>query len=366
MTGSLGPVRSILVIKLSAVGDIVMATPAVDHLKRATGARITWAVDEGMASLLADHPLVDDLLLFPRDPFENPLTDLRRFPLQAIRELKRLRSREFDLAIDFQGRGRTYLMLQAARARRKIGRGRFPFLSERVPHRRSVVRHAVWACFEPLDLLGLARPDQPRLVLPSHEADRAKVAGWLEAGRCAVGSAARRRLTSGRFVALLPATTWPSKLWPAEHWIRTINHLNSQDTDVVVIGGKLDSAWGERLRSGVEHPERVFPLFGDLNLRELVPLFEASSLVIGVDTGPLHIAAATATPIVALYGPTDPLRTGPWPPGRASIISAPECRQCRLPRCRKKCMLRLLPEEVIAALGPAPGRVTPWSPSSTA
>lgn len=340
MTAPLGPVRSILVIKLSSVGDIMMATPAVACLKAATGARITWAVDEGMASLLVAHPLADELLLFPRDPFQDPLTDLRRFPRQAIRLIRRLRSREYDLAIDFQGRGRTYLMLQLARARRKIGRGRFPFLAESVPHRRFEARHAVSACFEPLDLLGIPRPDQPRLALPSQEADRARVGAWL----------ADRRLTSGGFTTVLPATTWPSKLWPAEHWIELINWLSSAGMGVVAVGGKRDSHWGEKIRSSVARPDRVFGLFGELNLRELAPLFEASRLVIGVDTGPLHIAAATRTPLVALYGPTDPRRTGPWPPGRASVLVAPDCRSCRLPKCRENCMRRLSPDYVKAAV----------------
>ena len=340
MTTPLGPVRSILVLKLSSVGDVVMATPAVDTLKRATGARITWAVDEGMASLLVDHPLADELLLFPRDPFQDPLADLRRFPRQAIRLIRRLRSREYDLAIDFQGRGRTYLMLQLSRARRKIGRGRFPFLAESVPHRRSEARHAVSSCFEPLDLLGIPRPDQPQLVLPSREPDRSRVAAWL----------ADRRLAAGRFVTAVPATTWPSKLWPAEHWAKTIDYLGAGEIDVLLVGGRRDSHWGETIRAGVARPDRLFDAFGEFTLRELTPLFESSRAVIAVDTGPLHIASANRTPLVALYGPTDPQRTGPWPPGRASVLLAPDCRSCRLPRCRKKCMSRLSPEYVTAAI----------------
>jgi len=95
--------------------------------------------------------------------------------------------------------------------------------------------------------------------------------------------------------------------------------------------------------------DRAFPLLGALNFRELLPLFERACLVLGGDTGPLHIAAVTRVPIVALYGASDPLRTGPWPPGRGMVIAAPDCRHCRLPYCRRKCMTRLEPGRVIEA-----------------
>ncbi len=331
--------KKVLIIKLSSVGDIVMATPAVSHLKQTTGASVTWIVDEGMASLLEDHPLVDNLLLYPRDPFHSSSRTLRTFATRWSSLVQELRSRTFDLAIDLQGRPRTHLLLQAARAGRKIGRGLFPFVRQTVRHRRSTRRHAVLACFESLDLLGLERPAEPCLVLEARPKDHSRVEDLLgELGT-----------TAGRYAVILPATTWPSKTWPPEYWARVADWLIDRGYDVLLVGSSGDQEVSARICSAMKRTGRVFPLLGALRLRELIPLFERASLVLGGDTGPLHIAAVSKVPIVALYGASDPFRTGPWPPGRALVLTAPECRSCRLPRCRKKCMTRLEPGRVIEA-----------------
>jgi ADP-heptose:LPS heptosyltransferase len=331
--------KKVLIIKLSSVGDILMATPAVSHLKQETGASVTWIVDEGMRSLLEDHPLVDELLLYPRDPFHECSRTLRSFATRWAGLLQQLRNRTFDLALDLQGRPRTYLLLQAARAQRKIGRGFFPFLPQSVRHRRSVQRHAVLACFESLDLIGLRRPPEPRQVLTARPQDEAKVRSVLQS----LGA------TATRFAVILPATTWPSKDWPTEYWAEVANWLIAQGLEVMLVGSSRDHEVSARIRSGVKRPERIFPLLSALTLRELLPLFERASVVLGGDTGPLHVAAVARVPIVALYGASDPLRTGPWPPGRALVLTAPDCRCCRLPRCRRKCMSRLEPGRVIEA-----------------
>ena len=331
--------KKVLIIKLSSVGDIVMATPAVSHLKQATGASVAWVVDEGMASLLEDHPLVDELLLYPRDPFHSSPRTLRNFATRWSGLVQELRSRTFDLAIDLQGRPRTHLLLQAARAGRKIGRGLFPFVRQTVRHRRSIRRHAVLACFESLDLLGLARPAEPRLVLKASLNDDKKVEDLLRS----TGAGA------GRYAVILPATTWPSKTWPPEYWARVADWLIDRGYDVLLVGSSGDQEVSARISSALRRTRRVFPLLGALRLRELLPLFDRACLVLGGDTGPLHIAAVSKVPIVGLYGASDPLRTGPWPPGRALVLTAPDCRCCRLPRCRKKCMSRLDPERVIEA-----------------
>ena len=210
--------KSVLIIKLSSIGDIVMATAAVSHLKQATGASVTWVVDEGMASLLEDHPLVDELLLYPRDPFNSPSRTFRTFAKRWTALLQQLRARTYDVAIDLQGRPRTYLLLQSAQAKHKIGRGFYPFLPRTVRHKRSVQRHAVLACFESLDFLGLPRPLDPRPVIPLRPQDENKVRSVLEP----LGTAA------GQYAVILPATTWPSKNWPEEYWAEVADWLVEQ------------------------------------------------------------------------------------------------------------------------------------------
>ncbi|MBI4446673.1 MAG: glycosyltransferase family 9 protein [Acidobacteria bacterium] len=312
-----------------------MSTPAVRQLKAVTGARITWAVDAGMSSLLEGHPDVDELLLFPRDPFGNSSVSPVARRLTAL--VSELRKTTFDLAIDLQGRGRSYLLLLLSRARKKIGRGMFPFIEHQLPHRRRTVRHAVEACLEPLDVLGLARPSAPKLNLYSSEADHRKVAGLIGSGN------------SGLYT-LLPAASWDSKLWPEACWATLADWLTDRGKIIALAGCTREAALAQRIASKVRRPERLRLFFGALSLRELKPLFELSEAVVGCDTGPLHIAAATRAPLLALYGPTDPRRTGPWPPGRGHILRPAGCDTCLLPRCRRRCLQALGPEEVIDKL----------------
>ena len=330
---------SILIIKLSSVGDIVMATPAVHQLKCHTNARIVWAIDEGIAPLLRGHPDVDELLLFPRDPFRFPTFDPFRVVPKAAHTVVKLRRDYFDAALDLQGRGRTYLLLQLARARIKIGRGSFPLLARAIPHNRHIQRHAVETNLEALEMLNVPVPERPALTLPAVAGDRKRVEGFLsELG-------IRRD-----FAVLLPGGTWPSKRWPARHWAELSQWLRMEKLDVVLAGSRAEAALGTRITSLLQDATGVFSAFGSLSLRELYHLLDLSLLVVSGDTGPLHIAAATRTPLVALYGPTDPLRTGPWPPGRAEVVTAPGCTQCRMPHCSRGCMKLLYPCAVTQAV----------------
>lgn len=345
MTGA----DSILIIKLSSVGDVVQATPVVRHLKQVTGARIVWLVDEGIAPLLEGHPDVDELICFPRNPFLPRGGLVPDFLPKLKRVARQLRRREFDLAIDLQGRGRTYALLQLARARRKIGRGRFPFLEEKVPRRRSLECHAVESYFEASDLLGYPRPIDPRPVLPEAVEDIPKIERVL-----------RQQRVGERFVCLLPATTWPSRHWPTTCWARVADWLTGEGYDVLLLGTEREAALGAEIARNLRQPQRLFPFFGSgaprgdaesFGLRELIPLFRRSSLVVGSDTGPAHIAAAAGVPIVALFGPTDPALTAPRPAERVTAITAPECHHCHRYRCVRRCLSRIRPETVIAAIG---------------
>ncbi|HEY3131201.1 MAG TPA: glycosyltransferase family 9 protein [Acidobacteriota bacterium] len=329
--------QSVLIIKLSSVGDVVMATPVVRHLKSLFQARIVWAIDEGIAPLLQGHPDIDDLLLFPRDPFRPFALNLPALAPKLGLMLRKLRGQSFDLAIDLQGRGRSYAILQLSRAQMKVGRGRFPFLKHTVAHRRDVARHAVESYFEAIDILGLPRPQDARIVLPEFPDDRQRV-------RCVLS---KSKIDSG-FVCVAPGASWPSKRWPLQYWAQVIDWLLSQDQQVVLVGSAGEAGLGRELASRASFPERIISLFGAFTLRELISVFKLSRLCLAADTGPLHIAAASGAPVIALFGASDPVRTAPWPAGTAEIVTAPDCRHCRLPRCAKGCMSKLPPGAVIA------------------
>lgn len=318
---------------------MVLSTPVVHYLKTVTKARLTWAIDEGIAPLLEGHPDVDEFILFPRNPFQSWTKSLPHLMPKLAQLMGSLQSQSFDLAIDLQGRGRTYFLLQLARARVKIGRGRFPFLQQTILHRRQIRRHAVESNFEAADLLRMPRPAAAEIFLPSSKADHQHVTALL-----------RRFHVDGPLACLIPGATWPSKRWPAEYWAEVANWLIERGHWVALVGSATEASIGRRILERASCRRRVIPFFDLLTLRQLISLFELSRLVITGDTGPMHIAAATCTPMLALFGPTDPARTGPWPPHQAVILTARDCQTCRLPRCRRGCMRNLLPSLVMATL----------------
>ena len=329
---------SILIIKLSSVGDIVHSTAVTHHLKTQLAARITWIVDSGLADLLREHPDVDELLLFPRDPFRPLHHSVVGFVPQMFRLVNDLRKQSYDLAIDLQGRGRSYLLLQFAKARVKVGRGRFPFLRKKVLHRREDSRHAVEAGFESTDMLGIPRPDQLHPFLPYHPQDKRWVAESL------------KRLGVGFPVAcFLPFSSWPSKGWDLDRWAEVADWLAKKGWSVLLTGSATQRDLGESIVAKTERPAQILPVFGKFSLRELISLFSLVQLVVGVDTGPLHIAVAGGCSVLGLYGPTDPERTGPWQGAvkTGSVVTAAGCDVCRRPRCRHSCMRNLHVGQVI-------------------
>lgn len=314
-----------------------MTTPLVHQLKVITGAAISWAIDAGIAPLLEGHPDVDELLLFPRDPFQPSSAGAPAAVPQMARLARKLRKRRFDLAIDLQGLTRSYALLQWSRATEKIGRGRFPFLRRTLPHRRDLRRHAVERTLDVLDLLGFDRPHQSSVVLPFSRGRQERVKALLGP-----------RVGNAPIISLIPGTSWASKRWPAEYWAEAINRLANRGYTFVLVGSRGEAALGDQIRKRVCGSGSVIEAFGLLTLGELPALFASSSLVIGGDTGPLHIAAATSAPILGLYAASDPRRTSPWPPGRAELLVPPGCRHCLRPRCGQQCMQRLTSDVVVS------------------
>ncbi len=338
---------SILLIKFSSIGDIVHTTALVHHLRLETGARISWAVDSGFADLLEEHPDVDRLIRFPRDPFPPAARPRGGHVSGLFRFLGQLREETYDAAIDLQGRLRSYLTLEFCHARIKIGRGRFP-LRNRVPQRKNVRRHAVDASFESTALLGISDPEQPRLFLPSCARKDARVRDWLKDSGI-----------SRPFACLIPAAGRPEKRWPLRNWAETARWLIDRGLGVVLIGSKTDAGLALELDSIVSERIQLASSFGELTLGELISLFGLATVVVGGDTGPLHIASAGETPVVGIFGPTDPERVGPRPLDRSRILVAPGCRMCQpyyrswadlRRRCREPCMESLEPKTVIGAI----------------
>jgi lipopolysaccharide heptosyltransferase I len=331
----------VLIIKPSAIGDIVHALPILPRLRKLwPQAKLSWLVTPGCAGLVERHPLVDEVILFERKRFGrgwyNPaaLWELAGF-------FGALRRRQFDLVIDLQGLFRSAWLSLASGAPRRIG---FSNAREFAPLCYSELvdcswenDHAVERYLKIASALGCG--DGPaEFQFAVDDDDRRYIEGLIPVGTA--------------YAVLMPGTNWQTKRWPIEKFAGIVGPLRERfGLESVVAGAEADA----RLNGGI--PAK-FNLTAKTNLRQLVGLLERAELVIGNDTGPMHMAAAMGIPLVATYGPTDAVRTGPF--GRADSVVRLDlpCSPCHSRTCcHRSCMEWL---EIEAILQTAAEQIGKW------
>jgi len=299
-------VGRVLLVKLSSLGDVIHGTAALGPIRRMfPQAEITWVVDVRFADVPRHHPEVTRVIEARRFR-TTPLRELREIGQAAIS----LRREGVDLAIDIQGTFRSALWTYASGAPVKAGRGR-----PRPGWRRAVSpdldRHAVRVIGDIMSELGIAADDpRPELYWPP-SSEETVTSLLTEFG-----------LSGEPFVVFNPFSRWPSKEWPMERFRELARRVGREcSAPVVVIGGPTE---GGRAVTFAEAcgPTRVFPVAGRTDLPGLFCLLKRARVVVSVDSGPMHAAAAVGTPVVALFGPTWPQRTGPWGPGHVILQGA--------------------------------------------
>ena len=300
----------VLIVRLSSLGDVVHTIPVAAALRRqCPDATIDWVVDERNADLLTMVPVIDRRIV---------LRSRSRSTWNAWATLRReLRGVAYDVALDVQGLGKSALVARLSGARRVVG-FTTPFLRE--PWAR-------WLYTERSD------PGQPRHVVDRNlgilRAVGVDAGEWtfpLEPRPSSAPDEARRLAgsTADRFVLLNPNTAWPNKCWPPDRFGAVAAHLRrAHDLPSVVLWGPGDESRAEAVVAASEGAATLAPR---TNLFDLVALLGAGSLMVSGDTGPLHIAAALGTPVVGIYGPSDPARNGPWSPDDVVVSNFAECR----------------------------------------
>jgi len=316
-----GPVDSILVIRYSALGDVVLATSVLDPLReRFPGARIEWVTAPAYAPLLEGLP---GLAAVHR---------LAGTGLGAATALGRSLRGRFDLAIDLQNKVKSALVARAA-ARRRVGfRRRSPAgaaLSLFGYDPPKVGPHATQLYADALSSLGIERPG--RLQVRLSPAARSAAAETLR-------GAPRPR------VALSPGASQATKRWPAERFAEVARALSRAGASVVLAGGPADRAALQAFLAACPVP--VAADLTALGVEALAAALAEVDLLVACDSGPVHLASAVGTPALAIFGPTSPERWGPVAPGRTLTLSLP-CAPCsnhggsRCPEGHHRCMLDL-------------------------
>lgn len=326
--------KRILIVKLSSLGDIAHALPAVRVLKARTGATLDWVVQPEYAALIRACPLVERVIEFPRHHFWRDGFAFRR----------ELRREPYDLVVDMQGLMKSAVAARMARAAWRVGpawaREGAPWLyharPERLPGPR---RHAA---AELLDLVDTLAPPPPADAPPEPPLPP------LEFAFSPVDLGDR----PGPHVVFAPFSRWTTKDWPLENFAALGRRLAEEmGVSIRIVGGPADAAKGNELSMQIGDAARN--MCGHTNLPGLCAELQSADLVVGVDSGPLHWADALGTPLVAIYGATDPARTGPWnQPDSVVTCAELSCRPCHSRTCRRgdvACLRTLEVEPVLQA-----------------
>ena len=337
---------NILIVKLSAIGDVIHTLPSLAALRRCyPQAHISWAVEEAAADLLADHPMLDRVLVSRRKRW---IRDLRRGAgrtavLREIREFYRmLRDRPYDLVIDFHGLFKSAVLVFLSGGKRRLGydslqEGSGLVLNERIPE--DMGKHAVDRYLDLPRHLGCATP-KPEFPIALQEAHFERVAELLSA--FAVD-------TSRGFVAVSPVAYWETKLWDEEKFAAVCDRIVRELGLPVVFTGESPEGPIARIRALMQTPSAS--VAGQTSLRELAALYRKASVLLTTDSGPMHLAAAVGTPVVALFGPTSPDRTGPYGEGHVVIRRDLDCSPCFRKACKtRECMQAIGVDEVFEAV----------------
>ena len=265
----------ILIVRLGAMGDIIHTLPAGASLRASfPEARITWVVEPQWAPLLEGNPFLDRVLAFRRE--------------RLLESLRALREETYDLAVDFQGLVKSAVVAKLARPARLVG------------FRRGIARETPAAMFytEQADTRSVHMVDM-RLDLAAAAGAKTLVRTFpLPEGH------AEGDLPQGDFVLASPLAGWSSKQWPMEHY-RDLAARLRRDLNIPLVLNGPPAALEELSQVG----DAVAHISG---IAGLIDATRRAAAVIGVDSGPLHVAAALHKPGVAIYGPTDPALNGPY------------------------------------------------------
>jgi len=337
-----------LVVKLRHHGDVLLAAPVLASLKRhAPAAEIDALVYADTTPMLAGHPALAQLHCIDRD-----WKRLGLFPRLAAewRLLAALRSRRYDLVVHLSVQQRGAWLTRLLRPRLAVApryKGHFwaGSFTHFYPAQSHPLRPTVESNLDSLRALGIEPQDKQVDLVPGDAAEA-----------CADDLLARHGLARGSFIHIHPASRWLFKCWPADKVAALCVQLAARGWPLVLTAAPdpKELALIDAIKAAVPPAPTFLDLAGKLSLKELAALAARARLFVGVDSAPMHIAAAMGTPTVAIFGPSGDKEWGPWNVASRVVASATHaCRPCGRDGCEgskiSACLTELPVEQVLAA-----------------
>lgn len=336
---------NILIVKLSSLGDVIHSLPALNALRKAyPQSHITWLVEDYAAQIVMDHPSLDRVLVSARKSWLQDISIARR-SLRTLREIvsfvRDLRQRKYDLVIDLQGLLKSGFMAWLSNGRRRVGYNRtremsYLFINERIPP-FDPEEHAIERYLNLVRSVGAEKGELEYLIHVEKEHQRRVETLLRDHGI----------LQEDCVVIISPFAHWETKLWEPDRFSMLCDRLIERyPVKVVFTGTNGEKEYVRRIVGSMRHT--AFDLSGKTCLKELAYLCGRANLMISTDTGTMHLAAAMGLPVVALFGPTAPWRTGPYGDGHSVIRKDLACSPCFKRRCEsRECMRAIDVEDVL-------------------
>ncbi|MFN3396450.1 MAG: putative lipopolysaccharide heptosyltransferase III [Thermodesulfovibrionales bacterium] len=360
-------IRRILVIKLRHIGDVLLASPVFRALKETfPEAEVSILVNYGTEEVLSGNPLIQEITTFDREIKKAPF--IKRYT-EETRFLREIRKRRFDMTIDLTGGDRAAILSFLSGARYRIGwESRKGLIGKRHLYthlfRPDGSKHMVLQNLDVVRHFGIDTEDRSvNFFIPDEARDFVK-----EVFR--KNNIQPLAISHQPIVHIHPTSRWLFKCWKDEYMAEVIRWLIDMETTVIITSSP-DRKEIERAKNILSlcnlvktaHPSQIINLCGKTTIKQLAAISEASDLFLGVDSAPMHIAAAVDTPVIALFGPTGAYSWGPWDNskgGRSKVKGLRskhmviqrdwECVPCGKDGCNgtkiSRCLEDIKPEEI--------------------
>jgi lipopolysaccharide heptosyltransferase I len=337
--------KKILLIKLSAIGDVIHTIPVLNKLRRRyPGAQIDWLVTPAIAELLRHNPAIGNVIEFSRDEWSAPWTPAPY--VSAARLIATLRAAEYDLVIDLQGQLRSAVFAFTSGAAVRIGFDKpspdvWKTVSRKIPdeakkHAWRGAREGAWLAYthdidlptldmHPVDrylrigaMLGFDNGDAD-FSFPIPQEAIVRIDGLLD----------YYDLGKAKLAVIAPGTNWQTKEWRPDGFAEVARRLMQNGFAIVLIGSDRERALSAEV-AGLA--PGAINLAGETSLSELAALISRAALCVSNDSGPMHLAVALNRPVVSVFGPTDPVWAGPYRRVDSVVRGDLPCSPCYLRR----------------------------------